>query len=214
MRVPMNPWSEAFLRFVGWATQYFTWLPIVLAVGIFLWWYAAGRAVSAQPIATARWFRWLPGMRGMLRTSAAATFCEILALLVEHGEPLPSALALAGTTSGNPRLATAANLLGERLARGENIAPSDRQLRHIPALVCWMIAGSQQGGQLVAAIRAAGENYRERTLLAAEWMSIYVPMLLVVAIGGAAVLLFTFGVLGPWSTLLYGIGDSIGRGIQ
>jgi hypothetical protein len=131
---------------------------------------------------------------------------------VEHGEPLPQALALAGTTSGDPQLASAARTLGERVARGEKLATDDRSLRRIPALLRWMLVGPASGRQHSAAIRAAGDNYRHRTLLYVEWMSIYVPMLLVVAIGGVAVLLFTFGILTPWTSLLYGIGDSIGRG--
>jgi type II secretory pathway component PulF len=150
----------------------------------------------------------------MLRSSSAATFCEMLALLIEHGEPLPPALALAGATSGDPQLAAAAQTLGERIAHGERVATSDRSLRRIPALLRWMLVGRAAGGEHVAAIRAAGENYRHRTLIYVEWMSIYVPMLLVVTIGGVAVLLFTFGVLTPWTSLLYEIGDSVGRGGQ
>jgi hypothetical protein len=164
------------------------------ALAIFVWWFAAGRAASAQPTVTARWFRWMPGVRGMLLNCSSATFCEVLYLLIEHGEPLPQALTLAGQTAGDPRLAHAA--------------------KRIPALLRWMLAGDPTLSGHAAAIRAAGESYRQRTMLFVEWMSIYVPMLLVVSIGGLVVTLFTFGIIGPWVTLLQGIGDGIGRGVQ
>ena len=109
-------------------------------------------------------------------------------------------------------MADAARLLGERLARGERIAADDPTLRRIPALLRWMLAGDGTGRLYASAMQAASENYRQRTLLLVEWMSIYVPMLIVVMIGGLVVLLVTFGVISPWTTLLNGLGDSIGRG--
>lgn len=212
MRIEPSPATVTFVDWLPVVAEYAKWFPYVFAIVIVLWWLAVGRAVSAQPGATARGFRWVPGVRSMLRTSSSATFCEILHLLIAHGEPLPSALRLAGETSGDPQMAEAARLLGERLARGERIAADDPTLRRIPALLRWMLAGQQAGHLHASAMKAASESYRQRTLVLVEWMSIYVPMLIVVAIGGVVVALVTLGVIGPWTTLLDGLSDSIGRG--
>lgn len=195
------------LQHAGW---FLAALPVALLIGALLWWWATGRAVSAQPSNTARWFRWLPGLGAMLRDSAAATFCEVLALLVEHRVPLPRALSLAGCTSGDREMQRAAEALAGEIEQGRRTATDDARLRRIPALVRWILLTGAAGGRNATAIRSAAEGYRRRALQRVQWLRIAVPVLLVVVIGGGAVGLFTYCIFGPWTEFVQGITQSIG----
>lgn len=210
-RVPMSGLSTITLNIADSLAPFAYWLPAVMLLLILLWVWATGLARSAQPATSARLFRWLPGLGRMLRYSSAATFCEVLGLLVDHQVPLDEALPLAAATSGDDRLLAASETLADQIRGGQTASSSDPKLRRIPALVRWMLSGSGETGRSALAIRAAADDYHQRTLHLVEWMQIVVPILLVLVMGGAVVALFTFTVFGPWTEFVNNIARSIGR---
>ena len=187
------------------------WIPFLLLVGVLLWWWAVGRARSAQPAVSARWCRWLPGLGRLLHYSSAATFCEVLGLLVEHDVPLGEALPLAGAATGDRQMQADAKFLAEKIQSGQCIEAGDKSTKRIPALVRWMLCAGENQGRSVSAIRTAADDYHERAKHLVEWMRIFVPILLVLAIGATITIVFALTVFGPWTSFINNVAESVGR---
>lgn len=205
--VQLSPPTLSLLSWIEAFSGLAVWLPVLMIALMLLWWYATGRAATAQPALTARYFRWVPWLGRMLRYSASATFCDVLALLVEQQVPLHEALSLAGATSGDPQLQSAAQEFADRLESGQSM-PQDERVRRIPPLLRWTLAMHGRGQVNPQPIRAAADDYRHRTLVQVEWLQIYVPVLLVLCLGGVVVLGFTLSVFLPWLSLMHGIGGA------
>ena len=187
------------------------WLPSVLLLVFMLWWFLMGRARSAQPAAHARWLRCIPGLHRLVGYSCAATFCEVLALLIENDVPLPEALPLAGATSGDAKLQADARLLADKIRAGERVAAGDRTLHRIPALIRWMLSAGETQGRSVAAIRSAADDYHHRARHLLEWLQLGVPIVMMLLVGVSIVSIFAFTVFVPWSDFIDGVAESIGR---
>jgi general secretion pathway protein F len=186
-------------------------LPFLLLLAIVLWWWAAGRARSAQPAAHAGWFRFVPGLRRLLHYSTAATFCEVLGLLLQQDVPLDEALPLAGATTGDRKLQADAQTLARQIQGGQAIVVADPRLRRIPALVRWILASGNRQGRDMAAIHTAAGDYRQRAKHLVEWMQVVVPISLMVGVGALVAIVFSVTVFGPWSSFLNSVAESIGR---
>ena len=97
-----------------------------------------------------------------LQWSRAATFVEILALLVESRVPLHEAIVLAAEACGDPQLVPAAKRLAEALEQGEKLTGRGPQDGKIPPLLRWLMAARHRDGALLPALRHAAETYRRR----------------------------------------------------
>ena len=211
MRSELSAPAQLGLNFAESIAPFAIVLPQLLLVAILLWWWAAGRARSVQPAAHAGWLRYLPGVRRLLHDSSAATFCEVLALLIENNVPLDEALSLAGATTGDRQLQATADKLARQIKDGQGIKSTDGTLQRIPPLVRWLISSGSDKGRTVAAIHTAASDYRQRAKHLVEWMQISVPILLVVFVGGGIAILFTLTVFGPWSSFINSVAQSVGR---
>ena len=88
MNVPGRGVFAALAWLGRWAWFWGPVVPIVLAVFVFLWWFACTRAAAVHSRRADRLLGWLPGMKRVLRFSRTATFLEILALLIENRDSL------------------------------------------------------------------------------------------------------------------------------
>jgi general secretion pathway protein F len=184
---------------------------VVIVVGVLfillaVWWWLSGRVgqpASAQlgPMA------WLPGARKVIRWNQAATFSDLLLLMVERGVPLDHALRLAGDAVDDVKLRSSSYALAEHIERGGSAArtsPDDvDQLRaKFPLMIRLALFHSANRGLLVTSLRQAAMMYRERAIRAAEWYSEYVPVLLTIGVGGTLTVCFSLLVLWPYTTML------------
>ena len=122
--------EPAPLRWLSWLgeTAHYWWPvgPIALVVLVIAW-VRSGTAARFQA-RTWSWLRLFPWMRSILANYETANFSELLALLLEHRVPYPSALVLAAESTGDPRLTRGARQLAEAVARGE---PPRRRWRRL-----------------------------------------------------------------------------------
>jgi type II secretory pathway component PulF len=155
---------------------------------------------------------WLPGTRRVYRWSQAATFVELLRLLVERGLPLDQSLRLAGDALDDRRLSTAALRVADQIEQGAAPWSSERNLpspaSHSPAAdfpLLIRVALRQAGDRalLLGGLRQAATMYRERAVRTAEWYAEYMPIALTVAVGGTLTIGFTLLVLWPYVSTLY-----------
>ena len=196
--------SHASLRFLGWLGRTaMVWGPIgpLILIAIGLAWAYSGRAARLQPGWARRVLRRLPGVGPALGATAAAGFAELLALLIEHGVPLPEAIPLAAEATGDPALAASAASVAEAARRGESPRPSARA-DGLPPMLRWLMgaAGTRQG-LLAPALRHAAETYRRRAADRADLIRVALPSLLLLAIGAGATLALTLTLIVPLSLL-------------
>jgi len=150
------------------------------------------------------WLRLFPWMKSILANYDAANFSELLALLLEHRVPYPSALVLAAESTGNLRLTRGARQLAEAITRGDPAAAALGTLdrRTFLPMLRWVLATGEQQGSLVAALHNLADVYRKRAKYLAEKLSVFLPTILMLAIGATATLLYGLALFIPLTRLL------------
>lgn len=189
-------WAERLAAFAWF------WAPIVPALALWavLWWAWSGRARVLRSGGIARWVPWLGGVMSDWR---ASNFAGWLALLLEHGVPLPEAVELAAEASGDPRVQEAGLALAERTRQGDvNALSQGPGASGLPPLLRWLVQTGQRQGSLLPALRHASQFYRRRASDRAETLRVMLPSLLLLAIGGLAALGYVLALIVPWTTLL------------
>jgi type II secretory pathway component PulF len=181
-------------------------VPCVVTLGAVIWWWRSGRVSGGRGARFAA-LAWLPGSRRVHRWSQAATFVELLRLLVERGLPLDQSLRLAGETIDDRRLELAATRLAEQISRGEVLQSSDRGATpwagfDFPLLIRVALRQADDRARLVGGLRQAAAMYRDRAIRTAEWYAEYMPVVLTVAVGGTLTIAFTLLVLWPYASTL------------
>jgi type II secretory pathway component PulF len=201
LQVP-SPRALSWLSGLGDSVRY--WWPIgpaaLLLIG--LWWARSGRGSLLQPSGGGRALAWLPWMKTMFAHSRSANFAELLALLLEHGVPFPDGIALAAEATGDAELRRAAGEIAAAGRRGDSLAESVRGAKPVPPLLRWLIATGRQPETLVPALRHAAQTYRRRAILLAEFVRVFLPVILLFAIGVTATLLYGLTLFVPFSAIL------------
>src|SRR5262249_22327231 len=194
------------LRWLSWLSETVEyWWPVgpIALVFLLLAWFNSGRTSGFR---ARLWsgLRLFPWMSSMLSDYEAANFAELLALLLEHQVPYPSALVLAAEATGDPRLGRGARQVAASLERGE---PAGLALEAVDRhaflpLLRWVLATGQVQGSLVKALENVAELYRKRAKFQAEKLYVFLPTLLLLLIGGAAALLYGLALFVPATNLL------------
>ena len=208
--VPGRGLFALLARWGGWAGIWGPVVPLLIFILAGVWWYCSGRASVAEPRRAARLLGWLPWMGKTLQWSHAATFAEVLALLVESRVPLDEALVLAGEASGNRQTLAAARQMAAAVARGES---GERlpEIAGFPPLLTWLMAAGPRHSPLgtpalLPALKHAAETYRRRAAHQADLARVFLPVVLTITIGGTATLLYTLTLFVPYTSLLRALG--------
>jgi type II secretory pathway component PulF len=182
------------------------WPTLLVLLGIA--WWRSGTAASFQ---TSSWsvLRLIPWMRSLLSDYESASFAELLTLLLEHQVAYPLAIVLAAEATGNAAMIGGARHLAAAMERGE--APGNA-LREVPSkafrpLLRWALAAGQEQGSLVESLRNLGPMYRKRGSFQAEKLQLFLPTLLMIAIGASATLLYALTLFMPLSSMLRGLSS-------
>jgi type II secretory pathway component PulF len=195
--------SLAFFDWLGANLVY--WVAIV-PVGLILlagWWLRSGRAITLRPGRLGGILRFVPGLGSVLSLAQAADFAELLALMVEHGVPLDEGIRLAAGATGSSTLQASAGQVAEGLRRGDPLSDLAKPRRGLPPMLAWVLATSEVQGSLAAALRHAGDTYRDRASRKSETLRAMLPTLLLCVVGALAAILYTVAVFQPLTTLLH-----------
>lgn len=194
------------------APMWAPWIPLAALVTLVLWWQWSKRAT----IHSSRWWRFTPTSR-LVYYSRLATFADLLALLIEHGTPMNEAVVLAGDACADPRLKDSAHRFAKsiatgatpKLARAEAASGAAAALWGFPPLVRWLLIGGGTQTALVDSLRSMAAAYRRRVERLDDWLRLYVPVGLIVGIGGTAVIINAIALLGPWYQMLKHLGGTL-----
>src|SRR5262249_14807832 len=121
-------------------------------------------------------------------------------LLIENRVPMDQALELAGEATGDARLNREAAAWAAGIRRGDPRPPADCPA--LPPLVRWLIAGSQQNGVLLPALRHAAADYQRRAQDQAAMTRVLLPVFVTCCIAGLIVAGYAIVLLGPYFYLL------------
>jgi type II secretory pathway component PulF len=196
-----------WLAWVGGSMPY--WWPVgpILLVVLLIAWVRSGSAARFQA-GSWSWLCLFPWMKSMLASYETANFSELLGLLLDHSVPYPSALILAADATGDARLCRGARQLAEAIARGESAASAlgavDRKT-FLP-MMRWVLATGQEQGSMVAALRNLADVYRKRAQYQADKLSVFLPTILMIAIGASATLCYGLALFIPLSNMLRELG--------
>jgi general secretion pathway protein F len=206
-------YSELFAKWIVFLPPIFIGLAIV-------WWWQSRAAVAIQPGRLSAFVSRIPWVGRLAQLGRLATFSETLALLIEHDVPLPDAVQLSASATGDARIVRSAARLGSQIASGGNVGSgttnADVENRIsafvFPATIRWMLFSNSGRDEIAHALRIAAKSYRYKADNLSHFLRLQLPILLSVGIGGTSVTAYTFGVVVPWFTLMLDIGNSIGFG--
>ncbi len=192
-----------WLEWIGRSAQYWWPIgPITIAI-LLVAWVRSGRISGMQ---TRLWslLRFFPWMGSLLADYEAANFSELLALLLEHQVPYPSALVLAAESTGDPRLVRGARAVAEAVTRGEPVATALESVNRAAFLpmLRWTLATGQAQGSLVAALHNLAVHYSKRAKFQAEKLYVFLPLILLIVIGATTTLFYGLTLFVPMTSLL------------
>ncbi|MBN2475801.1 MAG: type II secretion system F family protein [Pirellulales bacterium] len=192
-------------RLAAWGPSAVYWeplIPLAVLAAAGTWWFHTGRASSVQPGPASRLIGWMPWMGPSLKWSRAATFVEVLALLVENGVPMHDGILLAAEASGDARVLLAARSLAAAVQNGETVDLDRLRAAGLPPLLSWLMGAGQRQGALLPALKHAAETYHRRAQHQADKARLLLPVVLTVVIGGGITLLYTLILFVPYATML------------
>jgi len=191
------------LAWLGESVPY--WWPVgpILLVILVVAWLRSGAAARFGARSWS-WLKIFPWMRSILANYETANFSELLGLLLEHRVPYPSAIVLAAESTGNPRMTQGAHQVAAAIERGESAATALSRVDRgtfLPMLRWVLVTGHEQGS-LEKALANLADVYRKRALYQAEKLAVFLPTILMIAIGAGAVLFYGLAVFVPLTSLL------------
>ncbi len=210
LQIPATAW----VRRLEWLQQHlWSWAWIIPAfVTMFggWWWFSTrGRFGLKGTTETSTWsaFRILPGISSIVGNFRRANYCDLMAMLLDHQVPLPDASLLAAEAAGDRPLQRVAARIASGVRSGHSLADCLAVGRELPPFVSWMLICGERQGTLITTLRQVAEVLRQRAASQSDWLRIMLPTLLVVVVGGTAVLAYALAVFVPMSQLLHALGN-------
>jgi general secretion pathway protein F len=194
------------LRWLGYVgASSLTWWPAgpIFMLIVVIAWLRSGASARFQSPAW-WWLRLFPWMNSILASYEMANFAELLALLLENNVPYPDSLKLAAQSTGNPRIVRAATELAAAITRGEAAATALETIdrRAFLPMLRWVLAAGQAQGSLVGALQNLAQHYRKRGKFQAEKLAIFLPLILMIAVGAGATAFYALALFIPLLNML------------
>jgi len=123
-------------------------------------------------------------------------------LLVEHQVPLHDAIVLAAGCTADRKLMQSADKAAEFLKQGGTFEAGAEPLEGFPPLVAWLISAGGREQAFAALARHVGQSYRRTILRDLDWLRIFLPIWLIVLVGGIVVGVYGVTFFLPYSQLL------------
>ncbi|MGE5191601.1 MAG: type II secretion system F family protein [Deltaproteobacteria bacterium] len=195
-RIPVH-WPLAIVVSFAESARHWWWAPPLAMIVAVVWWMATGGAHILSFSGPARPLAWIPGVAAISRRFQLAGFADLLALLIEHGVPLPEGLRLTGDATGDSRLRHAARELALAVEQGQAAPASPAERFGFPPFLFWVLTCGQQRGGLARLLRHAGTMYRRRAVSLANWFKLVFPIVTALVIGGGVTALYALTLFGP-----------------
>ena len=211
MLTEANATPDSLVRALQFLSQTVVYWGPALPAGALLgaiWMGLVPLGVSQRPAAMLDRLRFLPWMGRIVNDVQSASFCQLLALLVERDVPLPEALEVSGSASADDRLARECRQIASELRKGLPLNQALQTSRRLPAFTRWMLSAGQAQGALPSVMATLGDVYRLRARSRLELFRMSAPLILTVVLGGGAVAAYAFLLFVPMRNLLMELTNS------
>lgn len=141
--------------------------------------------------------RWIPGVRRITNNLQASNFAELLALMIDHGVPLPEAVTLSAESVGDARFVASASEIAETVKRGDSLAQTTDQKSAVPPYLRWLMAAKERQGDLSTGLRAAAAMYLRRADDQSAYLRMLFPLVTAVVIGGGVTFVYALTMFLP-----------------
>ena len=133
---------------------------ISMIVALTLFWLMI--KIVASPARIRRWICSVPVLGSLLRLSAVTEFCHLMAMFLEAGTPLPTALELAGESVRDPDLARSCSEMSRAVVEGQPLWIAVNLWPGIPAGLGQLFRWSEDQRGLPDSLRIAGDMFETR----------------------------------------------------
>ena len=185
--------------------------PAAVATLLVGWWFRSRRAALLQGAVAAPLLGMFAPVRRLIAESQSAGFAEMLALLIESRMPMNEALPLAAEATGDRAIIQSARRIAAELSAGgsasaisggRDVGGAKLGRTSIPPMLQWLIATGATQPNFATALRQSADTYRRRAIARADWLRWRLPVILTVAVGGAATLIYALLLFVPWIAML------------
>ncbi|MGE3315373.1 MAG: type II secretion system F family protein [Planctomycetaceae bacterium] len=192
------PGAVRILGRMGETAGQWAWIPPLVLGALILLWMRSGGARGLRIIGGTGLLRWIPGLSKITSNLQASNFADLLALMIDHGVPLPEATVLSAESVGDSRFVASAREIADTVARGDSLTQSANAHHAIPSYLCWLMAAKERQGDLAAGLRAAAAMYRRRADDQAAYLRLLFPLASAVVIGGGVTLIYALTMFLPF----------------
>jgi type II secretory pathway component PulF len=176
-------------------------LPTVVVFIVFLAWSGTGSAASFGGRRIHGLLRFFPWLGRMMTGFEAAGYADLLALLVKHDVPYPEALVLAGDASADASLARSSRALADAVRSGQTPQEALKGPSAFPPLMRWLLTTGAAQGDFVSALTSMAERYRSDARRQSDKIRVFLPAILMLAIGATATVIYALTLFVPLTTL-------------
>jgi general secretion pathway protein F len=181
-----TPITNTYVNYLSLMSQswpVWAWIPPTLVAVLVLWWIFVARYSFLPDRRPSGLLHLIPGLAGIIELWHWANFCELLAMLLEHQIPLPTAMNLAADATGNSKIHEQMSAVSEELKTGKSMADCLRHRTWIPPYLRWSLGTAHQPEAFQSALRNGVELYRSRATFRADMIKMFLPLILVIAVG-------------------------------
>lgn len=215
MELPGDRFFGVLSEIGRWAMWWGPVVPVGSALLLAIWWSACRRAAMMHAGWSARIMDRLPWIGRMLRLSRAATFLEILSLLIENEVPLDEAVSLAARASGDRQTQLAARGIVDMLQTG---GPDKGRIGEaigmrqspFPPLMNWVMFSTKRETSLLPALRHGAAAYHRRARHQADLVRTLMPVVLTLVFAGGVTVAYVMAILVPYIMMLRNMSELAG----
>ncbi len=201
--VPLDDPFVAGLSLLSQSWREWVWIPPAIVAVLIGWWVCCARFSLLPDRRPSALLGAIPGLRSIVVLWHWANFCELLATLLEHQMPLPTAITLAADATGNSTIHEEMSAVSEELQTGKSMADCLRGRTRIPPYLRWSLGTAQHPEAFQSALRHGIEIYRNRATFRADMIKMWLPVFLVFFLGGGAALIYTLSLSLPLRALYW-----------
>lgn len=188
-------------RFVFAMAPLLRWSPLILAglcVGVLLAWrFLLSRSTKAR--LAAKLLLAIPVVGSYVHAVALTRFCRTLSNAIAGHVPVPQAISLAGLSSGNAAVQSAAEELRKTVAEGGPISAGLQTEGGIfPATFVWMLSLGESRGEVRPALEEYAKLQEDRVRRLGEAL----PMMTAAVVGVVAAVVLSIGVMAVFQPLI------------
>ncbi len=124
----------------------------------------------------------IPLIGPIFHYAAQSRFCQILAMLVENGVPLPESVRLAGAGTGDPNLREGGRQVSGYIEHGEPLSEAATNLPNFSSAVVSLFRWEKQRNAFVEVLRASAELFAARTNIQTNSIAVIIEPIVLVTV--------------------------------